>query len=145
MRTSTACSILQHLVGGDCNCVAGRLDVLGPDSTVLARTTGYYVGLRIAETDRQLFDIWRDRFPDRQTFPHASSQSSARLDRWLVSEQLRRRISTAPDALDQATGYPGDHQAHHVLQQLNAAASHSAAVQAGVVWQHYGEQSGTML
>ncbi len=32
-------------------------------------------------------------------------------------------------------------QAHHLLQQLNAAASHSAAVQAGVVWQHYGEQS----
>ena len=32
-------------------------------------------------------------------------------------------------------------QAHHLLQQLNAAASYAAAVQAGVVWQHYGEQS----
>ena len=244
----------QLLVGGDFNCVAGQLDVLGPDSSVLGRTTGYYDGLRIAETDRQLFDIWRDRYPDRQTFTHAGSQSLARLDRWLVSEQLRRWISTAPDALDQTAGYPGDHQgvtlsltapggtyfgraawrmplhllddegfcteiadvitaylqdhptsellsrgqrwvhlkrhlrlrattaalrtararrqalralemdsrtaqaqyeanpadaasllawrqAHHLLQQLNAAASHSAAVQAGVVWQHYGEQS----
>ena len=53
---------------------------------------------------------WRDRYPDRQTFTHAGSQSSARLDRWLVSLQLRRWISTAPDALDQTAGYPGDHQ-----------------------------------
>ena len=45
----------QLLIGGDFNCVAGQLDVLGPDSSVLGRTTGYYDGLRIAETDRQLF------------------------------------------------------------------------------------------
>ena len=32
-------------------------------------------------------------------------------------------------------------QAHQILQQLNAAASRTAAVQAAVVWQHYGEQS----
>ena len=32
-------------------------------------------------------------------------------------------------------------QAHHTLQQLNAGASQAAALQAGVVWQHYGEQS----
>ena len=31
-------------------------------------------------------------------------------------------------------------QAHHTLQQLNAGASQAAALQAGVVWQHYGEQ-----
>ena len=31
-------------------------------------------------------------------------------------------------------------QAHQLLQQLNAAASQAAAVQAAVVWQHYGEQ-----
>ena len=112
----------QLLVGGDFNCVAGQLDVLGPDSTVLGRTTGYYDGLRIAETDRQLFDIWRDRFPDRQTFTHASSQSSARLDRWLVSEQLRRWISTAPDTLDQTAGYPGDYQGVALsASQLQAA------------------------
>ncbi|CAL5228485.1 g11628 [Coccomyxa viridis] len=47
----------QLLIGGDFNCVARQLDVLGPDSSVLGRTTGYYDGLRIAETDRQLFDI----------------------------------------------------------------------------------------
>ena len=29
----------------------------------------------------------------------------------------------------------------HVCKQLNAAASQAAALQAGVVWQHYGEQS----
>ena len=32
-------------------------------------------------------------------------------------------------------------QAHQLLQQPNAAASQAAAVQAAVVWQHYGEQS----
>ena len=32
-------------------------------------------------------------------------------------------------------------QANHTLQQPNAAASHSPAVQAAAVWQHYGEQS----
>jgi len=32
-------------------------------------------------------------------------------------------------------------QAHQLLQQRNAAASQTAAVQAAVVWQHYGEQS----
>ena len=244
----------QLLVGGDFNCVAGQLDVLGPDNAVIGRTPGYYDGLRIVETDRQLFDIWRDRYPDRQTFTHAANASAARLDRWLVSEQLRPWISTAPDALDQTAGYPGDHQgvtlsltapggtylgkaawrlplhllddeqfctdmaaritvylqehptsqllsrgqrwvhlkrhirlqataralqtakarrqalralemdsrtaqaqyeanpadagallawkqANHLLQELNAAASQSAAMQAGVVWQHYGEQS----
>ena len=104
------CTDRQLLVGGDFNCVAGQLDVLGPDSSVLGRTTGYYDGLRIAETDRQLFDIWRGRYSDRQTFTHAGSQSSARQDRWLVSGQLRRWISTVPDALDQTAGYPGDHQ-----------------------------------
>ena len=65
----------QLLVGGDFNCVAGQLHVLGQDNAVLGRTTGYYDGLRIAETDRQLFDIWRDRYPDRQTFTHAANMS----------------------------------------------------------------------
>ena len=228
--------------------------MLGPDNAVLGRTTGYYDGLRIAKTDRQLFDVWQDQYPERQTFTHAANLSSARLDRWLVSEQLRPWISTAPDALSQTAGYPGDHlgvslsltapggtflgkaawrlplhliddeefctdmadiitaylrehptsellsrgqrwvhlkrhirmrattralqiaracrqalralemdsrtaqaqfeanpadaasllawkQAHQLLQQLNAAASQTAAVQAAVVWQHYGEQS----
>ena len=32
-------------------------------------------------------------------------------------------------------------QAHHTLQQLNAGVAQAAALQAGVVWQHYGEQS----
>ena len=36
--------------------------------------------------------------------------SAARLDRWLVSEQLRHWVSTAHDTLNQTAGYPGDHQ-----------------------------------
>jgi hypothetical protein len=71
----------QLLVGGDYKCVAGERNVLGPGNSVLGRTTGYHDGLRIVETDRQLFDVWRDRYPDRQSFTHASSQSAARLDR----------------------------------------------------------------
>ena len=41
----------QLLVGGDFNCVAGQLNVLGPDNAVLGSTTGYYDGLRITEGD----------------------------------------------------------------------------------------------
>ena len=32
-------------------------------------------------------------------------------------------------------------QAHHILQQLNAGVAQAASLQAGVVWQHYSEQS----
>ncbi len=58
----------------------------------------YIVG---GESHTFLQSFWRDQYPERQTFTHAANLSSARLDRWLVSEQLQPWISTAPDALSQ--------------------------------------------
>ena len=63
------------------------------------------------ETEHQLYDVWRDRHPDGRTFTHAGTAglSAARLDRWLLSQQLRPWVSTAWDSLTQTAGYPGDH------------------------------------
>ncbi|CAL5219684.1 g1571 [Coccomyxa viridis] len=99
---------------------------------------------------------------------HPTSELLSRGQRWVhLKRHLRLRATTAAlrtararrqalralemdsrTAQAQYEANPADaasllawRQAHHLLQQLNAAASHSAAVQAGVVWQHYGEQS----
>ena len=80
---------------------------------------------------------WRDRFPDRRTFTRASSQSSARLDRWLVPEQLHRWISTAPDAQLDTQGIirvspsASQLQAEHTLaEQLGACRYTSSTMRA---------------
>ena len=57
------------------------------------RTQGYWTGLRLGETEHQLYDTWRDLNPtSSRAFTHISTtgQSAARLDRWLVSETLSR-------------------------------------------------------
>lgn len=99
------------LVGGDFNCIAGQLDMLDPAGQPGQRTQGYWTGLRLVETDHQLYDVWRDLHPSRRAFTHVatSGQSAARLDRWLVSEALRPRVSREPRAIGQVLGYPGDH------------------------------------
>ena len=73
--------------------------------------------------------------------------------RVLAAAKMRRQALTALKADSRAAQaqyetHPTDsgallqwRQAHHTLQQLNAGASQAAALQAGVVWQHYGEQS----
>ncbi|CAL5226899.1 g9772 [Coccomyxa viridis] len=97
----------QLLVGGDFNCVAGQLDVLGPDNSVLGRTTGYYDGLRIAETDRQLFDIWPEGtthlvLPAKPGWPHpvpSPLRYACALHPWEASGRLpgRTECDHAPD------------------------------------------------
>ena len=101
----------QLLLGGDWNCIAEQLDILDPAGAPGARITGYFDGLRLVETDHQLYDVWRDRHPDRRTFTHLSAAhgTAARLDRWLVSEQTRPWVSRDVSALGQTAGYPGDH------------------------------------
>ncbi|BDA42525.1 probable LINE-1 retrotransposable element ORF2 protein at C-terminar half [Coccomyxa sp. Obi] len=84
------------------------LDAAGqPDQ----RTQGYWTGLRHVETDYQLYDVWRDLNADGRAFTHiaTSGQSAARLDRWLISEHLRARVSAESQATGQVIGYPGDH------------------------------------
>ena len=87
----------QLLLGGDFNCIADQLDIVDPAGAAGARMAGYYDGLRIVETEHQLYDVWRDRHPDGRTFTHAGTAglSAARLDRWLLSQQLRPWVSTA--------------------------------------------------
>ncbi|BDA47098.1 Transposon TX1 uncharacterized 149 kDa protein [Coccomyxa sp. Obi] len=163
------------------------------------------------ETDYQLYDVCRDLNADGRTFTHiaTSGQSAARLDRWLIFEHLRARVSAESQAtgqlatlmpvierfplkknlsrgrrwedlkrhikdialqrswalaaqrrasqtilesdsraaLTQYTSSPSAAtllawpDAHHLLQALNAEAAKGAALQAGIVWQYYGEQS----
>ena len=74
-------------------------------------------------------------------------------DRDLAAAKARRQELAALEADSRAAqtqyeAHPADaaallpwRQAHHTLQELNAAASQTAVLQAGVVWQHYGEQS----
>ena len=71
----------------------------------------YWDGLRTVEAAHQLHDVWRERNADKRTFTHTSRSSgtSARLDRWLVSEALRAWVSPGPGAVGEAFGYPGDH------------------------------------
>ena len=73
--------------------------------------------------------------------------------RVLTAAKMRRQALTALEADSRAAqrryeAQPTDaaallqwRQAHHTLQQLNAGVAQAAALQAGVVWQHYGEQS----
>ncbi|BDA47907.1 hypothetical protein COCOBI_11-1640 [Coccomyxa sp. Obi] len=62
-------------------------------------------------SDYQLYDVWRDLNADGRAFIHiaTSGQSAARLDRWLISEHLRARVSADSQATEQVIGYPGDH------------------------------------
>nr|BAA25763.1 reverse transcriptase [Chlorella vulgaris] len=97
------------LVGGDFNCIAGQQDMAAGQPG--QRTHGYWTGLRLVETEHQLYDVWRDLNPSSRAFTHVATtgQSAARLDRWLVSETLRARVSREPRAIGQVLGYPGDH------------------------------------
>ena len=73
--------------------------------------------------------------------------------RVLAAAKMRRQALTALEADSRAAqrqyeAHPADaaallqwRQAHHTLQQLNAGVAQAAVLQAGVVWQHYGEQS----
>ena len=62
-------------------------------------------------TDHSLYDVWRDLNSDRRAFTHiaTSGPSAARLDRWLISEQLPATVSKEPQATGHGIGYPGDH------------------------------------
>ena len=81
------------LVGGDFNCIAGQQDMAAGHPG--QRTQGYWTGLRLVETEHQLYDVWRDLNPSSRAFTHVATtcQSAARLGRWLVSETLQAWVS----------------------------------------------------
>ena len=98
------------VLGGDWNCISSELDLLDPAGNPAHRYPGYWDGLREVEAARQLHDVWRERNGTARTFTHVSSSgTSARLDRWMVSEQLLAWVSPGPHAAGQTVGYPGDH------------------------------------
>ena len=97
------------LLGGDFNCIAQQIGLLDPQGVLGGRLTGYLDGLRYVEAERQLFDIWRAEHTTRRTFTYTGTTgTSARLDRWLISETLRPWTKSAI-ATGQTHGYPGDH------------------------------------
>lgn len=104
------------LVGGDFNCVAGPEDVVGPPGG-FARFQGYLDGLADVEAASELFDAWRLLHPDTVAFTHTATArtSSARLDRWLISETLRPGMLRA----EVEYGFPGDHLGVSVQVTLN--------------------------
>jgi hypothetical protein len=75
------------------------------------RSQGHWTGLRFVETDNHLYDVWGDLNASKRAFTHiaTSGRPAARLDRWLISEALRPRVSKEPRTIRQVVGYPGDH------------------------------------
>ncbi|CAL8470818.1 g10360 [Coccomyxa elongata] len=67
---------------------------------------------------------------ERRAFTHiaTSGQSAARLDRWLISEQLRARVSKEPHAIGHVIGYPGDHLGVSLSLTAPASTLYGAAV-----------------
>ena len=61
------------LLGGDFSCIADQLDILDPAGAAGGRMAGYHDGLRIVETEHQLYDVWRDRHPTGCTLMYAGT------------------------------------------------------------------------
>lgn len=99
------------ILGGDWNCIGSELDLLDPAGNPAHRFPGYWDGLRAVEAEHDLLDVWRARNGNARTFTHISRSSgtSARLDRWLLSEALRAWVSSGATAVSHTVGYPGDH------------------------------------
>lgn len=100
-------NVTRRILSSDFNCIAGQQVMLDNAGQPGQRTQGYWTGLRHVTTDFQLYDVWRDLKADGRAFTHIASrgQSAGRLDRWLISEQLRARLA------DDRTGHrlPRDH------------------------------------
>ena len=60
--------------------------------------------------------------------PHSHLRPvSSALDRWLISEQLRARVSREPRAIGQVVGYPGDHLGVSLSLTSPASTLHGSA------------------
>ena len=93
------------IVGGDWNCVAGDQDLVGGQPGT--RQHGFQDGLLPLQHALGLHDAFRLLHPAASefTFTATSGSSSARLDRWLVSDSLL----TAVKAASVTDTRPGDH------------------------------------
>ena len=93
------------VMGGDWNCVEGDQDLVGGQPGT--RQHGFHNGLLPLQQALGLQDVFRHLRPDAREFTHTatSGSSSARIDRWLVSDSLLSAVSAA--AVSDTR--PGDH------------------------------------
>ncbi|KAA6418027.1 MAG: hypothetical protein FRX49_12027 [Trebouxia sp. A1-2] len=83
------------LLGGDWNCVSENLDLVeGQPGT---RQHGFQLGLLLFQQALGLQDAFRCLHPQARQFNHTATNnaSSARTDRWLVSDSLLPSFSAA--------------------------------------------------
>ena len=82
-------------LGGDWNCVAGDQDLVGGQPGT--RQHGFHNGLLPLQLALGLQDAFRHLHPHAMEFTHTATtgSSSARIDRWLVSDSLLSTISAA--------------------------------------------------
>ncbi|KAA6416665.1 MAG: hypothetical protein FRX49_13364 [Trebouxia sp. A1-2] len=83
------------LLGGDWNCVADNLDLVGGQPGT--RQHGFRSGLLPFQQALGLQDAFRCLHPQAKEFTHTATNnaSSARIDRWLVSDGLLPSVSAA--------------------------------------------------
>ena len=83
------------LLGGDWNCVAEDLDLVGGQPGT--RQHGFQSGLLPFQQTLSLQDSFRCLHPQAREFTHTATDnaSSARIDRWLVSDSLLPNVSAA--------------------------------------------------
>ena len=105
------------VLGGDWNCVAGDQDLVGGQPGT--RQHGFHNGLLPLQQALGLQDAFRHLHPDAHEFTHiaTSGSSSARIDRWLVSDSLLSAVSAATVSDTR----PGDH--YGVTLSLSPAAA----------------------
>ncbi len=82
-------------LGGDWNCVAQDLDLVGGQPGT--RQHGFQSGLLPFQQALSLQDAFRCLHPPAREFTHTATNnaSSARIDRWLVSDSLLPNVSAA--------------------------------------------------
>ena len=83
------------LLGGDWNCAAEDLDLIGGQPGT--RQHGFQSGLLPFQQALGLQDAFRRLHPEAREFTYTAtnSSSSARIDRWLISDSLLHSISAA--------------------------------------------------
>jgi len=83
------------LLGGDWNCVAQDLDLVGGQPGT--RQHGFQSGLLPFQQALSLQDAFRCLHPQAREFTHTATNnaSSARIDRWLGSDSLLPNVSAA--------------------------------------------------
>ena len=90
------------LVGGDFNCILDPLDVAG--CAVGSRARGA-AELQQQQQTFQLVDIWRQQHANQTDVTFVHQQGSARLDRWLITNQLSDSVT----ACAIVNGFATDH------------------------------------